>query len=94
MCDNYDCHICGRDTVHDPGTGHDPICQCATELKSLRARVAELEEGMESLLRARPSALECHDFHHAPKDRHEGFNCPCKARWDTAVEAACNLLNR
>lgn len=76
-------------------------CNQGTELirvnkvnSALRARVAELEAGIKALLRARPGGLECQDFHHALKDRHEGYDCPCKARWNTAVESVCRLLNR
>lgn len=43
------CHICGRDTEHDPGTGYDPICECAAELITLRARVAKLEAAIRKL---------------------------------------------
>lgn len=62
------------------------------KVRRLEARVKGLETGLESLLRARPDGLECSNFHHAPKDRHEGLDCPCDARWDAAVEAACDLL--
>lgn len=34
------CHICGRDNTKTP---IGPACECYDELKSLRARVAELE---------------------------------------------------
>jgi hypothetical protein len=66
--------------------------QQAQRIKGLEARVAELESGLIGLLRSRPCGLECNDFGHDKKDFHEGFDCPCKDRWDVAVEAASNLL--
>ena len=91
----YACPRClTLSSTTEDGDGGVHTCTPTPLVRGLEGRIAELEAGMESLLRAHPSVLECNDFNHAPKDRHEGFDCPCKARWDTAVEAACNLLKR
>ena len=50
-----------------------------------------LVDAIAAILRDLP-AYECQDFHHAKKDRHDGFDCPVNNRFDAAIEFARNLI--
>jgi hypothetical protein len=55
----------------------------------------QVEDALRRLLDRRPPTISCENWHHAKKDRHDGFTpCPVQARWDDAVKTADAALSK
>lgn len=61
------------------------------DFHALRASEERLADAVKDILHDLPT-VECSNFHHASKDHHMGFDCPCYDRWQAATVAANKAL--